>query len=138
VPESALLHRLRTASLCTTDLLAGSARNNGFSDGLTGHCNSPGELTIFGATAGICHWPRPSHPLYRCALDFVERICDDIRDLNPRDIIDPNEHERIAQRIDPTRVLHFGANKDVEHKVHRHRTELFCTANSSGKFLRNY
>jgi hypothetical protein len=70
----------------------------------------------------------------------------------PRDTIDlqsflwgegpgeyPNAHGPIAQRIDPTRVLHFGANKDGQNKVHRHRTALSCTAKKcSGKFLKNY
>jgi hypothetical protein len=48
----------------------------------------------------------------------------------------PNEHEPIAQRIDPTRVLHFGANKDVENKMHRHLAELFCTAKMLWKILK--
>jgi hypothetical protein len=85
--------------------------------------------------------PRPCSSLYRCALDFVEKICFAI---NPRATIDlqsflwgqgsgeyPNAHGPIAQRIDPTRVLHFGANKDFHNKVHRHRTALFCTAKNA-------
>jgi hypothetical protein len=80
------------------------------------------------------------------------KICADLRDLNPRDRIDrqsilwvdgpdeyPNQHEPIAQRIDPTRVLHSGANKDVENKVHRHCTERsFALQKCPGKFLKNY
>jgi hypothetical protein len=82
---------------------------------------------------------------------FRRKNLRDIRDFDPRDMIDrpsflwvqgsdeyPNEHEPTAQRIDPTRVLHFGANKDVENEVHRHRTEFFCAAKCSGKFLKNY
>ena len=43
-----------------------------------------------------------------------------------------------AQRLDPTRVLHFGANKEAEDDARRRLTQFFRTAKSFGKFLKNY
>jgi hypothetical protein len=70
------------------DLLAGSARNNRFSDGLTGHAIGRPKPIVNGATGELPWAPRQSPSLYRCMLDFVEKIRAGIRDFNPHDMID--------------------------------------------------
>jgi hypothetical protein len=68
--------------------MAESARNSRFSDGLTGHAIARPKPIVTDATGELPWAPRQSHSLYRCTLDFVEKICVGIRDFNPHDMID--------------------------------------------------